>query len=427
MAFHDEVAYIEQMRPDQVRLAAEDCHRVGRMITSALPTLDRLPGTIQWESSAAVLYEQRLHETIELVRHLLAGYTRCGDALARYAQQQDQAREVVVQGSLAERELGLLIAPIAATQLPQLRNSAPLHQWNDLRETTGMLDWAAEISQRDEIDKVRWQADMLYRRAASYYDQALEIERRARAEGTEELVVARGWLPDFLANSFYASYLIANIPGLQAEIYEAGSDPNARKPLGVLEEFQVAEDPNMVSYPDGLEGKLAKLAGFEPERITASEAAILDEIGPDGLLRFKQIKEEAYRVAGERFPSPDNSDNQQDAFRHTYWNALMVNEFGEDWAKRFATAHESIANNPAAREAMDLHNNAVGREIAVADPHESNEVIANRVFQAVRDGRTVVIDANGNLAYSDEVSMANTGDPVQTTLPGQPQPANADS
>lgn len=56
-----------------------------------------------------------------------------------------------------------------------------------------------------------------------------------------------------------------------------------------------------------------------------------------------------------------------DAFRHSYWNWLMSNCCGVEWATAFATAHESnIPNNDDKR--MDLNNNMVGRRLFSSAP-----------------------------------------------------------
>jgi hypothetical protein len=64
-----------------------------------------------------------------------------------------------------------------------------------------------------------------------------------------------------------------------------------------------------------------------------------------------------------------NVGGRIDAFRHTYWNALMVRAVGATHAKLWADAHENgYADNratPANRvqSDMDFHNNAQGRQI----------------------------------------------------------------
>lgn len=88
----------------------------------------------------------------------------------------------------------------------------------------------------------------------------------------------------------------------------------------------------------------------------------------------------------------------------------MVQKYGADWAKEFATAHEGLPGNSADREAMDLYNNEVGRRIATEHPNASPEELANLVETSVRDGQTVVTDANGELAYSDGVQPGQIGE-----------------
>ncbi len=59
-----------------------------------------------------------------------------------------------------------------------------------------------------------------------------------------------------------------------------------------------------------------------------------------------------------------------DAFRHSYWNWLMSQCCGTDWATAFATAHESEeANNDDKR--MDLNNNIIGRRLFTSNPKAS--------------------------------------------------------
>ena len=48
---------------------------------------------------------------------------------------------------------------------------------------------------------------------------------------------------------------------------------------------------------------------------------------------FKDIHDDAFNAADELFPSPDQNDYQNDAFRHAYWNALIVKEYGAEWRK----------------------------------------------------------------------------------------------
>jgi hypothetical protein len=177
-------------------------------------------------------------------------------------------------------------------------------------------------------------------------------------------------------------------------------------PADILDRYQVDPDPDgTVLYPP------PPLGWFTEQRvITKTEARMLDDLGLFGQSDFKDLKDSAYAQASQRFPSDGQEDGHGDAFRHAYWNALMVRKYGPDWARQFATAHERLPGNPADREAMDLFNNEVGRRIASEHPDADPEELATLVEQAVRRGDTVVVDANGDLRYSSDVEPGRTGE-----------------
>jgi len=62
---------------------------------------------------------------------------------------------------------------------------------------------------------------------------------------------------------------------------------------------------------------------------------------------------------------------------------------------------------------MDLYNNEVGRQVAMANPAASPEELAGLVDQVVRDGDTVITDWGGELAYSNDVPQ---GGPVRAMI-----------
>ena len=210
----------------------------------------------------------------------------------------------------------------------------------------------------------------------------------------------------------------------------------------VLHDYQVKDDR--------MENWSAKAWGAIPVpftdevRLTATEGQLLDNLSRDrglmGLQTFKDIRDEAFSVSEARYPAPTSfpsyvgtdaksrsawvqNDGQRDAFRHAYWNARLTKEFGAEWTQQFTTAHEGLPGNSADREAMDLYNNEVGRQIAIAHPGASDTELADLVQQAVADGKMIVIDAGGNLQWSDRVPDGQHGianDPPATGVIGTP-------
>lgn len=156
--------------------------------------------------------------------------------------------------------------------------------------------------------------------------------------------------------------------------------------------------------------------------ITEAEATLLDSLGAGELQLMEDLRKEAFAEAEARYPDQGAEDGHQDAFRHAYWNALLVAYFGEDFARAFTTAHEGLPGNFAAREAMDLYNNEVGRSIGVdlasfSTPPDFR--LADAVDQALQDGRLVVIDLDGeSLRWSNQVAPGQTGTTSSTILPG---------
>lgn len=195
--------------------------------------------------------------------------------------------------------------------------------------------------------------------------------------------------------------------------------------------YQV-EDGDMVRYSPKIGPFEATFLGEAD--VTKTEGEMLDDLtvrrGLVGLNEFRGIASEAFSESRARFPDTpvpgyvpgkdrlawQSNDGHRDAFRHAYWNALLAKEHGAGWTKAFTTAHEGVPGNAANREAMDLYNNEVGRQIASANPGATREQLAALVEQALRDGKLVVIDRNGNLAWSDQVAIGQHGVAKQETL-----------
>ncbi|MFJ6455677.1 DUF6973 domain-containing protein [Paenarthrobacter sp. NPDC091669] len=186
----------------------------------------------------------------------------------------------------------------------------------------------------------------------------------------------------------------------------ANPNPDQPTPQEILDKYQVS-DAETTNWP----GDWDPLRFVVDQReVTEKEAELLNGLGPFEMNAFKGIHDDAFSTADERFPSADRNDDQNDAFRHAYWNALMVKEFGADWAEDYATAHEQLPGNPAPREAMDLYNNEVGRNVAIANPDASAEELADLIEEAVNNGDTVVVGQDLLPHPSNEVPMDQTGD-----------------
>lgn len=87
----------------------------------------------------------------------------------------------------------------------------------------------------------------------------------------------------------------------------------------------------------------------------------------------------------------DCDGTQVNAYRHAMWNAVMTDKIGEKKAKKFADAHEQIPNNPVAYMEMDLHNNELGRKIALEYAGQGYDVFSQKIQEAINSGEAKVI------------------------------------
>jgi hypothetical protein len=103
----------------------------------------------------------------------------------------------------------------------------------------------------------------------------------------------------------------------------------------------------------------------------------------------------AYKAGTEaqnRFPeSARIQGSSGDAFRHTYWSALLARDLGPAYAKRFTDAHENVERNPPDSKSMDLYNNMIGIQIGYANRTASDQELADLCERALRAGMLVVL------------------------------------
>jgi len=79
-------------------------------------------------------------------------------------------------------------------------------------------------------------------------------------------------------------------------------------------------------------------------------------------------------MAQKEFPNIHGKNNKANAFRHALWNILLVQELLK-WNKNkmnaiqftniVTTWHENFSPNKPLEKAMDLHNNEIGRKMAM--------------------------------------------------------------
>ena len=90
------------------------------------------------------------------------------------------------------------------------------------------------------------------------------------------------------------------------------------------------------------------------------------------LLIFPTIRatKETFAICNERYGSTHHKSNKANAFRHALWNALICKKVynlrtnkqkSVFWTQKVTDLYEKVTRNEQMDEAMDLHNNGVGR------------------------------------------------------------------
>ncbi len=99
-------------------------------------------------------------------------------------------------------------------------------------------------------------------------------------------------------------------------------------------------------------------------------------------------KKKAYAETTKRFGFNGRND-KSDAFRHSYWSAIMARDLGYSQAEEFTTAHESSPTNNPLEKKMDLHNNKIGLNIGRYGG--SDDTLAEKCVQALKRGQLYVL------------------------------------
>ena len=100
---------------------------------------------------------------------------------------------------------------------------------------------------------------------------------------------------------------------------------------------------------------------------------------------------------------------KQDAFRHTYWQALNTQDAGEKYARDFSDSHEyPTPSNETNDILMDIHNNDVGIEIGKNNPNASPEELQKIIDDKMKNGDLIIMDKNGNLTKSNGEPVDNS-------------------
>lgn len=100
----------------------------------------------------------------------------------------------------------------------------------------------------------------------------------------------------------------------------------------------------------------------------------------------------------QQFGKAQHANGKANAYRHALWNWWICNKtyaINQDqeramaWAKKITDLHEKLAPNPMIETAMDLHNNAVGRELFYNNHTSNTNEIVNILLKMIQQSQRI--------------------------------------
>jgi hypothetical protein len=94
----------------------------------------------------------------------------------------------------------------------------------------------------------------------------------------------------------------------------------------------------------------------------------------------------AESFANQLFCTGILDDDNKNAFKHMYWNALMSKKWGYATARRLGDLHEQCPGSTPIRTSMDLYNNEVGATFGHLHQNYSQFALAMEIYCKVKNG-----------------------------------------
>jgi soluble lytic murein transglycosylase-like protein len=242
MAYHQDVKFLSEVVPALVERNADEFRRAHDLLGSVEPAVRRARDDTDWEGAGRDKYDARLADVNGLITGLGAGFDRARAALYAYAAELEKARLLVEEGQVTERKLAAEIGKVADAVTRTAQKAEPMRQWEDIRSTTGFLDWIAELGM--DVDSIREDAERFYEQTGSKFEQGKVAEENARRKCLDELKVAYDKLPDFRADSKDAATITAGVREITDEARQATGGRNVALPGSGPKTDLSSFDPN---------------------------------------------------------------------------------------------------------------------------------------------------------------------------------------
>jgi hypothetical protein len=227
VAYRKDVEFLEDANPALIEVSAAEYTRLRKLIDTTDEAF-RKAVKVDWQSEARDLYVRRLREAKDITDALSGAFSTAGKALSSYAAAVTTAKGHYKSGQHTEGRLAEVMSQEATAITPTARAAEPLRQWEDLRGTSGVLDWLAEATV--DVDAIREDAERYYNQTKDHYGDALRVESEAREKCVADIKAAYHSLPDFRSPIADPERFLRNLGPLGAEARQASDNPYAQLP-----------------------------------------------------------------------------------------------------------------------------------------------------------------------------------------------------
>jgi outer membrane murein-binding lipoprotein Lpp len=100
----------------------------------------------------------------------------------------------------AEQKLDDLVSSVADAVTRTAQLAEPMRKWEDIRLTTGVLDWIAELGM--DVDKIRDEATHAYEQAEGAFSRGTVHREECPGRMPRQVEAAYETLPDFRGGDF---------------------------------------------------------------------------------------------------------------------------------------------------------------------------------------------------------------------------------
>jgi hypothetical protein len=228
MAYRESVEFLADANPTLIDRSAAEFRRLHKLIESTDDAF-RKGAKVEWISEARDRYVKRLTEARDLAEALSEAFRKVAKALSTYADAVTTAKGYYKSGQHTEGKLTEVMSREASAITPTARAAEPLRQWEDLRDTSGFMDFFAELTV--DVDAIREEAERYYNQTKDHYGDAIRVETEARVACLKDIKAAYLSLPDFRGTIPDPAQFLKHLGGtFRAEARQAGDDPYVQLP-----------------------------------------------------------------------------------------------------------------------------------------------------------------------------------------------------